>query len=204
MLPRHPAGTLALDQRPCRPGGQTAPQRDARPWATVNPRASQPRPTPHHRFPPGPMPAGDHAAHRPRGHINRWTQARGGPPPRPLQVQRGADSAATAPRTPQAGRPDTWIQRTPGHRTRGRWTSARPVGRTDTPTAGPGTRTGQRPAGRRPDILATGDHPLGARPRPGHGAWEPSATQDGSAVMAPAPRPDRRRHWTAAQHRPGM
>jgi hypothetical protein len=109
----------------------------------------------------------------------------------------GADRAAAAPRTPEPVRPDTWMPRTPGHRTpghrtrghrtRGRWMSARPVGRTshggpdeaDRATTGlAGVRT---PRARRA--------PLGGPTSPGSRRLGRSATQDGSAAMAPAPRP---------------
>ena len=93
--------------------------------------------------------------------------ARPGRPATPSQsgVQR-ADRAAAAPRTPERVRPDTRMPRTPGHRTRGCWMSARPVGRTSPRRTGRGGQGNDRP-GRRPDILATGDTPWAARPRPG-------------------------------------
>ena len=203
MLPRHPAGTLALDQRPCRPiGAKAAPQPDAghtAALATVDlMRAShgQRRPIP---FPSGPMQAGNHAARGPRRHSTSC--ARPGRPATPSHsgVQRGADGAA--PRTRRPVRPDTWMHRTPGpwtpgHRTHGRWTSARPVDG-HSPRRDRTRRTGQRPA------WPASGHPRDRRPPAGQSDLARSrrpgrSTQDGSAVMAPAPRPDRRRHWTAA------
>jgi hypothetical protein len=137
-----------------------------RPWATSSPRASQPRPTPHH-----PLPVRTDAGRRPRR--PRTTAARrpaapgrGGPPHRATP----GSSARTARRQRRGHRrpvrPDTWMPRTPGHRTRGCWTSARPVGRTSPRRTGRGGQGNDRP-GRRPDILATGDTPLGGPTSPG-------------------------------------
>jgi hypothetical protein len=79
--------------------------------------------------------------------------------------------------TPDAWTPDAWTL------------DVRSTGWTDIPRRDRTSGQGNDRPGRRPDILATGDHPLGARARPGHGAWERSAAQDGSAVTAPAPLP---------------
>jgi len=107
--PRHPAAT--------RPGGQAAPQPGSRPsrrtWATVDPRASQGRPTSHHCFPSGPMPAGDHAARGPRRHVDPLRPTEGRPTtPSHSRAQRGPDSAA-APRTPEACPSGHLMHRTP-------------------------------------------------------------------------------------------
>jgi hypothetical protein len=139
------------------------------------PRASQAGPTPRipsrqARCSQATTPPADHGVHRP------VVPNRGRPTtPSHSRVQRGADSAAAAPRTPGACPSGhlmhrTRGHRTRGHRTRGRSTSARPVGRTS-PRRDRGRGQGNDRPGRRPDILATGDHPLGARPRPGHGTW---------------------------------
>jgi hypothetical protein len=162
MLPGHPAGTLALDQRP-----RSGPAAKRRPWAPVNPHASQPRPTPHH--PPSRQARCRQATTPPADHGGTSTRCArpSGPPHRATP---GSSAARTARRQRRGHRrpvrPDTWMPRTPGHRTPGHRMSARPVGRTshggpdeaDRATTGPG---------RRPDILATGDHPLGGPTSPG-------------------------------------
>ena len=183
-----------------RPGGAAAgTPAKRRPWlrsTLVRASHGQRRTIP---FPSGPMQAGDHAATGPRRHINRLDPTGGGPPHRatPGPTRRGqrggsaADTAGLSVRTPGCtGRLDTGrpLERLDEHPHDG----TRDADRATTGLAG--VRTSSRPATTR----------WAARPRPGHGAWEPSATQDGSAVTAPAPRPDRRRHGTAAQHRPGM
>jgi hypothetical protein len=178
MLPRHPAGTLALDQRPCRPGGQAAPQ-PGRPALSYGQPWCQPATAnAHHRFPSGPMQAGDHAARGPRGHINRWTQPRGGPPPRatPGPARRGqrggsaADTAGLSVRTPgcsgrldtgrvDAGRPlDRLDGRIPPRRDRGR-------GQGNDRLAG--VRTPSRPATPAGRPTAPGSRRLGTLGHPG-------------------------------------
>src|SRR5215207_4317785 len=105
MLPpsgRHPGPGPA----PCRPAGaKAAPQPERRPIgglgygrpscepATANAAPSPSRPA---RCEQATTPPTDHAAHRPAA------PGRGGPPHEPLQVQRGADRAAAAPRTLEA------------------------------------------------------------------------------------------------------
>jgi hypothetical protein len=83
--------------------------------------------------------------------------------------------------------------RTPGGLGRlgtGRLNAGRPLDRLDGhPTADRTRRTGNDRPGRRPSILAAGDHPLGGPTSPGSRRLGRSATHDGSAVMAPAPRP---------------
>jgi hypothetical protein len=164
----HSVGTLALDQRPWsarRPGGAAAgTPAKRRPWARVDPRASQTRPTPRHPVPSGPMQAGDHVACGPRRHVD---------PPRPTGApatpSHSRSSAARTARRQRRGHRSLSV-RTPGHRTPGHRTSARPVGRTS-PQRDRGRGQGNDQPGRRPDILATGDTRWAARPRPGHGAW---------------------------------
>jgi hypothetical protein len=159
-----------------------------RPWATSSPRASQPRPTPHH-----PLPVRTDAGRRPRR--PRTTAARRPLRPAgaarhteplrgPARGQRGgsaADTGGLSVRTPGC----------PGRLDTGRVDAGRPLDRLDGhPHGGPdeadrattglaGVRTSSRPATPR----------WAARPRPGHGDWGRSATHDGSAVTAPAPRP---------------
>jgi hypothetical protein len=191
MLPA-PAGTLAwtspVSARRGQGGAAAGTPAKRRPWARVDPPASQHRPPPHHRFLSGPRTVGDHAARRPRGTSTRCAQPGWPAPPSHSRVRRGPDNAAAAPRTPEACPSGHLDARTPGHRTPGRWTSARPAGRTSPRRTGRGGQGNDRP-GRRPDILAAATTRWAARPRPGHGAWGRSATQDGSAVTAPAPRP---------------
>jgi hypothetical protein len=175
--PAEPVSTCSSHAPP--PPGPAARRRGAgkpakrRTWATVDPRASQGRPTSHHRFPLGPMPAGDHAARGPRRHVDPLRPTEGRPTtPSHSRAQRGPDSAA-APRTPEAcpsghldtGRP---LDRLDG----------RPHGGTvdaDRATTGlASVRTSSRPATIR----------WAARPCLGHGAWERSATQDGHGICA--------------------
>jgi hypothetical protein len=199
----HPAGTLALDQRPWsarwgQGGAAAGTPATRRPWlrstsgeqapATVAPSLAV-RPDAGRR-PRRPQTTG---ARRPAA-PNRGRPAT----PSHSGVQRadtcGGSAADT--RACPAGHLDALDT---GRLDAGM--SAGPVGRTshggpdeaDRATTGPaGVRTSSRPAipAGRPDlarVTATGGR---------------SATQDGSVVTAPAPRPDRRRHWTAAQHRP--
>src|SRR5829696_1290274 len=131
-----PAGTPALAPAPMsarrgQGGAAAGTPAKRRPWAAVDlvPASHGLRRT--IPFPSGPMPAGDHAAHRPRRHVDPCARP-GRPVTEPPGVQRGADSATAAPRTPEPVRPDTWR---PGHldwrpRTPGCWRSARPVGQT--------------------------------------------------------------------------
>ena len=192
MLPSPPGRHPGLDQRPCRPGGQAAPQPERRPsggpgLGSTLVRAShgQRRTIP---FPSGPMPAGDHAAHRPRRHVDPLRPAGRPATPSYSRGQRGADSAAAAPRTPEPGpsghpaAPDAW--------TPDAWTlDVRSTGWTDVPTADRTRRTGQRPA------WPASGHPRDRRPpagRPdlaGSRRLGRSASHDGSAVTTPTPRP---------------
>jgi hypothetical protein len=212
-MPPPPAGTLVWTSARVGPLGPRRRRRQDAGQAAALARVDlmrashgQRRPLP---FPSGPRPAGDHAARRPRGTSTGWTRPGRPATPSHSRVQRGADNLAALPRTGEACPSGHLDARTPGHRTRGHWTpdawtlDVRSTGWTDIPTAGPdeadrattglaGVRTSWRPATTR----------WAARPRPGHGAWGRSAIQDGSAVTAPAPRPDRRQHETAAQHRP--
>jgi hypothetical protein len=166
-----PAGTPApapMSARRGQGGAAAGTPAKRRPWAAVD---LVPASHGHRRtipFPSGPMPAGDHAAHRPRRHVDHLRPA-GAARHRAPGVQRGADSATAPPQTPEPVRPDTWRPRTPGHRTPGCWTSARPVGRTS--HGGPDGRTGQRPAWPASGHPRTGDTRWAARPRLGHGAW---------------------------------
>jgi hypothetical protein len=112
---------------------------------------------------------------RPMGTSTRCARPGRPAPPSHSRIQRGADRAAAAPRTPERVRPDT---RTPdtGHRDAGR-----PLDRPDGhPHGGPdeADRTTTGLAGVRTSS-------------PGHGAWGRSASHDGSTVTAPAPRPRR-------------
>jgi hypothetical protein len=154
--------TGRLDQRRV---GQAAPQAGRRPsggpwrWSTLmRARHGQRCAIPSCQAPCGqattpPRTTGHVDRLRPRG-AARHTESLH------FRVQRRADSAATAPRTLEAcpsghlDTPDAW---TP---TRGRWTSARPVW-TDVPTAGPRTRTRQRPA------WPASGHPRDRRPHAG-------------------------------------
>jgi hypothetical protein len=198
-------GLVSTCSVPCSPATQPAPwprtsarvgpaarrprSRDAGPAAALGwgqPRASQARPTPHHPLPSGPMqatmPPADHGARRPAA------PNPGRPATRATPVQRGADSPAARRGHRRPVRPDTWMQRTPGHRTPGRWTSAdrldgRPHGGTGdadrAPTACPasGRSDGHGHGDRRPGL---------ARPRSGWRVRRRSAIHDGSAVTTPA------------------
>jgi hypothetical protein len=138
---------------------------------------------PHHPFPSGPMPVGDHAARRSRRHVDplRPTGAVGHS--EPLQVQRGADSAAAAP--PVSRRPGAMqVSGRTGLRCprRAAVLSARPVRRTS-PRRDRTRRTGQRRGQhrRRPG----GRGRPGARPAPHPGT---------GAAADPGPRRLHRRH----------
>jgi hypothetical protein len=169
----HPAGTLALDQPHVDPAARRRSSRDAGQASALGnapPRGRRARP------PAAPSPpVSPDAGRRPparghRGHLDPCAQP-GGPHTQPLQVQRDADRAAALPRTAEACPSG---HRTPGHRTPGRWDVRSTVGRTS--TAGPGARTGQRPA------WPASGHPRAATTRwaanlarvttPG-GAWPP-------------------------------
>jgi hypothetical protein len=154
---RHPGpGPAPVSAR--RPGGAAAgTPAKRRPWAPINPCASQARPTRHHPFPSGLVQAGDHGAHRPRGHVDPLRPIRRRPATRATP---GSSAARTARRRRRGHRrpvrPDTWMHRTPGHRTPGRWTpgrwtSARLVGRTSSRRDWGRGQGNDRP-GRRPDI----------------------------------------------------
>jgi hypothetical protein len=89
------------------------------------------------------------------GTSTRCAQPRCGPPHRATPGSSAAREARRgAPRTPERVRPHTRLHRPPGHRTPGRWMSARPAGRTshrrpdeaDRATTGlAGVRTSSRP-----------------------------------------------------------
>jgi hypothetical protein len=167
MLPRHPAGTLALDQRPVsarRPGAPPGRRPRGGP-GYGRPHASQARPTPDHPFPSGPMQAGDHAAGGPRRHVD---------PLRPAGAARHTShSRSSAARTARRRRghrrpvrPDTWMPRTPG--CTGRVDAGRPLDRLDGhPHGGPdeADRATTGPAG----VRTSRDrrHPLGGPTAPG-------------------------------------
>jgi hypothetical protein len=204
MLPRHPAGALALDQHPCRPGGLAAPQPGRRPSGGPGLRSTLLRarhgqrrtiPSRQTRCRQATTPPADHGGTSTRCArlgAARHTEPLQGPARRGHPGGSAADTGGLSVRTPgctghrRPVRPDTWMHRTPDA-----WTlDVRSTGWTDVPTMGLGTRTGQRPA------WPASGHPRDRRPpagrpkpRPGHGAWERSATQDGSAVTAPTPRP---------------
>jgi hypothetical protein len=139
------------------------------------------------------MQAGNHAAHRPRRHVDPLRPAGAARHTEPLQVQRGggaADTGGLSVRTPgYTGRLDTGRLDT-GRLDTGRADAGRPLDRLDgRPHRGPdeadrattglaGVRTCSRPAtpAGRPDLA--GSRRLGR-----------SASHDGSAVTAPAPGP---------------
>jgi hypothetical protein len=186
-----PAGTLALDQRPCRPAGPRRRRRrdaghaaalgcgrsscepgtaNAAPSLRVRPDAG--------RRPRRPRTAAARRPLRPAGAARH--RATRGPARRGQRGGSAADTRACPAghlEAPDAWTPDTWML------------DVRSTGWTDIPTADRTRRTGQRPAWPASGHPRTGDTRWAARPRPGHGAWGRSATQDGSAVAAPALRP---------------
>jgi hypothetical protein len=157
-------GPWSSPRRRERPGpasvlGQAAPQPGRRPRGGpgYGQRASQARPTPRHRFPFGPMPAGDHAARGPRRHVDLLHPTGAGPPPHratPGPARRGqpggsaADTAGLSVRTPGCS----------GHLDTGRLDAGRPLDRLDGHSHGgpdeadrattglAGVRTSSRPA----------------------------------------------------------
>jgi hypothetical protein len=193
--PAPPGWHPGLDQHPRSAGVPAAAPPGRRPSGGPGLRSTSCQPATANAapsLPSGSMAAGDHAARRPRGHVDplRPTGAARTP------VRRGADSAAAAPRTPQAcpsghlDAPDTW--------TPDAWTlDVRSTGGRTFPTAGPdeadrattglaGVRTPSRPATTRRAV----------RPRPvtAPGALDPGRLRgDGTCAAA-----GRRRHWTAA------
>jgi len=169
VLCSQPTGTLALDQLPCRPGGEAAPQPVRLRWGgpalvSTLARATHGQPQ-HHLFPSGPMRAVDRAARGLRRHIEPMRPTGTARRTEP-QIQRGADSALQSRGHRRPVRPDTWIA--PDAWDTGRMDTGRPRDRLDgRPHGGQRTRTGDDRRGRRPDILATGDHPLGGQTSPG-------------------------------------
>ena len=186
VLPSQPTSTLALDQLPRRPGGarrrrslcacDTAAQIRHRP--SCEPPTANAAPS----LPSDPMRAGDHAARGPRRHVEPITPTGAARPPSQSTGQRGSDSAAAEPRTPEtrpsghtcmapdAWTPDAW---TPDVRlTDWTRTSAQRTEHADRATTGvAGVRTSSRPATNR----------WAARPRPGRSVWWRSASHNGSA-----------------------
>jgi hypothetical protein len=214
--PRTPCGGLgapALSHAPPPPGRHPGPesQRPCRPTrAKTAPPGRRPSGGPGYGQPsceagtanaaPS-LPVRPDAGRRPRRPRTRGTSTRCARLGRPAHRATPESSAARIARRQRCGhqrpvRPDTWMPRTPG--CPGRLDTGRPLDRLDGhPHGGPdeadrattglaGVRTPSRPATSRRAV-----RPRRSR-RPGR------STQDGSAVMAPAPRPDRRRHWTAA------
>lgn len=176
---------------PCRPGGQggaagTPAKRGPGLGSTLM-RAGHDRP-PHHPFPSGPMPAGDHAARRPRRHVDPLRPTGAAGHSEPLQVQHGGDSAAAAPPVSRRPVPCRCPDGQASVSAAAAALSARPVGRTS-PRRDRTRRTGRRRAGRCPDILATGDIRWADRPSPG--LRRPAALDHPGRlrVTAPAPRP---------------
>jgi hypothetical protein len=162
---RHPGPGPA----PCRPGWAKAAPQPERP-AKRRPGLRQPscQPATANAAPSPSRPdRGRQATTPPTDHGG--TSTRCARPGRPATPSHSGSSARTGRRQRRGHqrpvRPDTWMPRTPGHRTRGCWTSARPVGRTSPRRTGRGGQGNDRP-GRRPDILATGDTRWAARPRP--------------------------------------
>ena len=186
-----PAGTPALAPAPMsarrgQGGAAAGTPAKRRPWAAVDPRASQPRPPPHH-----PLPVRPDAGRRPRRPPTAAARrppapGRGGPSP----SHPGSSAARTARR--QRRGHQSLSGRTPGGPGRldtGHLDAGRPLDRLDGhPTADRTGGQGNARPGRRPDILG----PATPAGRPDL-VWvtAPGAlgTQDGSAVTAPAPRP---------------
>jgi hypothetical protein len=197
---RQPAGTWPSTAFVVGPAasGAIAGMPAAAPWATLMPPShGQRRTIP---SPSGPMSSGDHAARGPRGHVDPRRPTGAARHTEPLQVRRGADRGGSAaePEAWPSGHPDTWTPDgwtpdgwTPDAWTLDAWTlDVRSTGWTDVLTAGPdeadrattglaSVRTSSRP----------GDHPPGGPTPSGSRRPGRSATQDGSAVTAPAPRP---------------
>jgi hypothetical protein len=188
--PQPPTGTLALDQLPCRPGGER------RRSLCACDAAAQGLPSPLLRAThgqPSTIPSRQaHAGRRPRR--PRTTAARrshcaqrGRSAARAIQAQRGADSAAAEPRTPEA-RPSGHLDST-GRVDIGRVDTGRPLVRLDgRPHGGQRTRTGRRSAWPVSGHPGHRRHRWAARPRPGRsvwGAWPPIT----AAMTTPAPRP---------------
>jgi hypothetical protein len=162
-LPHHPAGTRP-GPAPCRSGGQATPQPGRQPSGSPGRGSTLVRASTANAAPS--LAVRPDAGRRPRRPRTTAARRPTAPNPRaarrtePLQVQRGADSAAVAPRTPESCpsghliAADAW--------TPDAWTSdVRSTGWTDVPTTGLGMRTGQRPA------WPTSRHPRDRQPPAG-------------------------------------
>jgi hypothetical protein len=226
-FPGRPAGAVSTCSLPCPPPPRPAPWPGPAPvsarrgqgaaaagtpakrwpwlwWTLVRARHGQRRPLP---FWSGPMRAGDHAARGPRRHVDPLRPAGAAVShTEPTPVQRGATARRQRRGHRRPVRPDTWMHRTPGHRTpghrtRGHWTSARPVGRT--------SPRRDRGRGQGNDRLAGVRTPSRPATTPGRPDLAQVTAPGGARPPRTAPRrrhlrrgPDRRRHRTAAQHRP--
>jgi hypothetical protein len=145
---------------------------DAAAQVCRRPSCGPPRPTQHHPFPSGPVRAGDHAARGPRRHVEPIAPSGDGPRHRAIP---GSSAVRTARRQSRGHRrpvrPDTWmapVAWTPDAWTPDAWTpDVRLTDWTDVRTADRGRGQGDDRRSRRPDILATGDHPLGGQTSPG-------------------------------------
>jgi hypothetical protein len=145
-----------------RRGGAAACARAMRRPRSGDPRASHPRPTQHHPFPSSPYAGGRPRRPGPRRHVEPIAPNGDGPLHRAIP---GASAVRTT-RLQSRGhqrpvRPDTWMAPVA-------WTpDVRLTDRTDVRTADRERGQGDDRRGRRPDILATGDHPLGGQTSPG-------------------------------------
>jgi hypothetical protein len=157
---------------PCRPGGEEARSRcagEAAAWAAVEPACE---PGTANAAPSLPVRSGSgRRPSRPRTAARRTHCANGAArSPSHSRVQRGTDSAVAEPGHRRPFRPDTWVG--PDAWTPDAWTpDVGSTDRTDVRTADSGRGHGHDQRGRRPDILATGDHPLGGQTRPGRSVW---------------------------------
>ena len=171
VLPSQPTSTLALDQLPRRPGGEAPPQPVRVRYGGPDPPSTLVRATHGQRSTIPPFrPHAGRRPRRPRTTATRRTHCPngGGPPTEPFHGparfgQRGCRAADTGDPSVRThlhgtGRVDT-----------GRVDTGRPLDRLDSDvrTADRARGQGDHRRGRRPDILATGDQPLGGQTSPG-------------------------------------
>jgi hypothetical protein len=171
VLPSQPTGTLALDQLPCRPRRRSLCACDAAAQVCRRPSCEPPTANAAPSLPVRPD-AGRRPPRGPRRHVEPIAPNGDGPPHRAIP---GSSPVRTA-RLQSRGhrrpvRPDTWMAPlawTPDAWTPDAWTpDVRLTDWTDVRTADRGRGQGDDRRGRRPDILATGDHPLGGQASPG-------------------------------------
>jgi hypothetical protein len=142
-----------------------------RPGLPSNPRASQARANAAPSLPVRPDAVRRPSRQRTAAARRTRCAQRGGPLHRAIPGSSAAQTARLQSRGHRRPvRPDTWVD--PVAWTPDVWTpDVRSTDWTDVRTADRGRGQGHDRRGRRPDLLATGDHPLGGQPRRGRSVW---------------------------------